>query len=147
MGVMSRGRRRNPRIWVVLHCEVVLTLQGPLVDEAVFFTASSRKSAERLMKKSWVEPGTWWLLESARLDSIEGTSEPPVLYSRAGRIIRTRPFEKGTRAALERDKRSVESIQKRLKTARESGLSKQVIKNLRTSVRSIRKVLAQCHSR
>lgn len=142
---MSRGRKRtrpNPRIWVVLHCEVMLTLQGPLVDEAVFFAASSKQSAERLIKRSWVEPGTWWRMECAGLDSIEGTRNPSILYSRAGRVIRTRPFEKGYRAAIQRDRQSIKDIEKRLKSARESGLSKKVIANLKNTVRSIRKVLA-----
>ena len=140
---INRGRTGD-RIWVVFHCEVALSLQGPLVDEMVFFTASSKFTAMRLIRESHVNPGTWWRLNCARLDNIDGTCEPSVLYSRAGRVIRTRPFEKGFRAALRQNKQDVERIKKQLNSPQKAELSAKAIANLRDTLRSIRRVISAC---
>src|SRR5881392_1832348 len=113
-------RRQVPRIWVVLHCEVTLTMDTWLVDEDVFFAASTRRSAERLIKSSWVEPGSWWRVASARLDDVEGTRANDrirtIYYSRSGKAISSPPKLRGFRTAIVRERRNAEMIEKRLKT-------------------------------
>jgi hypothetical protein len=117
------------------------------VDEDVFFTASSRRTAERLLRSVRVDPGSWWRVECARLDDVEGTRADDRLanryYSRAGKEISSPPQDQGYRAAILREKRNVRMLQGRLRTAVRDGLSKQVLKNLRRSLRSIQRVLSR----
>ena len=146
MVARARSSGRGPLIWVVLHCEVVLTVDSWLVDEAVLFVASSRATVERLIRSYRVDPGSWWRVECARLDDIEGTCTHgrvgTVYYSRTGKVLRQPPKEAGYRAAIFRDRRTADSIEKRLKKSASDALSQKVIKNLRTALRSIRRVLS-----
>jgi len=126
---------------------VALTPDTWLVDEDVFFTASTRRSAERLIKSSSVEPGSWWRVTSARLDDVEGTRAEDrtrtVYYLRSGKAISSPPRLRGYRAAIRREKRNAEIIEKRLTTADRDGTSKRVIRNLRNSLLSIRRILSR----
>jgi hypothetical protein len=131
----------------VLHCEVALTMESWLVDEDIFFVASSRAAAERLIRSTWVEPGSWWRVESARLDDIEGTRADDRLktlyYSRSGELIPSPPKAKGYKAAIRRETHAAKTIQSRLREASTAGLSKQTVRNLEGSLRSLRRILAR----
>lgn len=135
---------RGSMIWVISHCEVVLTAETYLVDEAVMFTASSKRAAEKLIRRVRVDPGTWWRLECARLDDVEGTVGRCILFSRDGRAIRTAPVKQGYRAAIARDKRLLVSLRKRLADVRRDGGSgsKKLIVNLQSTIGHVTKNLS-----
>ena len=131
----------SPRlIWVISHCEVFLVPKSYWIDEVVEFTASSKASAERLIRRTKVEPGTWWRLESVRVDDLEGVAQS-FLYSRTGRVIKTQPVRRGYRAAIRRYKRNLATAQEALKLARREGRSRKEIEGLTRAILSIRKRL------
>lgn len=105
-GVPARHRHGKP-VWVLSHGEVVLTMDGPVADETVLLAASSKSNALKLIRKVRVEPGTWWVLTSVGLDDECGGPNPDVVYSRTAKVLRSRPFREGVRAAVKRVERDL----------------------------------------
>jgi hypothetical protein len=126
--------------WIVSHGEVLLTLDGPRVDEVVTFAASSRKSALSLMRKVSVDAGTWWLLEPVRLDDLDGNQLRGELYSQTLKPLRNRPLEQGRRAALRRCEKDLALITRLLK---ETGPGPKGSAALRRTLATLRRVLAR----
>ncbi len=131
---------RAARVWVVHHCEVALTLQGPLVDEMLFFTASSWNSAARMMRKVWVQPGSWWRVTTSRIDDSDPDAPQTGLYSRALNPLKSPPFASGLRAAKTRCRKDILGIRRRL---RNDGVDRKTARILRDTVSGMKRVLAQ----
>jgi hypothetical protein len=129
---------KGRRIWIVFHCEVYLQPGDHGVDEVVLLLASSKAAARRLMRATRVDPGTWWRLESGRLDDLEGRFPGTELYSPAGRLLRTAPIKAGYRAAISRYGRNLERLRARLAEVRREGGAKRHVAVLKDATRSIR---------
>jgi hypothetical protein len=128
---------KGRRIWIVSHCEVYLQPGDYGVDETVLFLASSKAKALRLMRASWVEPGSWWRLESGRLDDLEGRFPGTALYSQTGRLLKSAPVQAGYRAAISRYRRNLERLRVRLAEVRREGGAKRHVDFLREAMRSL----------
>ncbi len=59
------------KIFIVLHHEIIGTPDDYRVDEMVFYTASSMKTALALIKKSRVDRWSWWEIQVQDLDRCE----------------------------------------------------------------------------
>jgi hypothetical protein len=132
-------RRRTNTVWVLLHGEIHLTLEGPRVDEAVMGTATSKAAALRLLRKTWIEPGTWWVLEQAGVNSVEGGRGRPLIYSPAATPLRQRPLDAAERMALVRLRKDIEGM--RGVVRRTPPGKKKHRASLRSSLRYLRLVL------
>jgi hypothetical protein len=91
-------------VWVVCHVEILLLSKGvPFPDEMVFAVFSSRRLAERYIRVSQVDSGTWWKVWQVRLDDDRRDgSNRATIYSRRGQVLTKAPFRQGIRAALSR---------------------------------------------
>jgi hypothetical protein len=144
---LRKARPPAPRIWIVLHGEVALGMDGWGVSEEVHWAASSLHAVRRLIRKVQVDPGCWWRVESARLDDLEGTrakDQPEILfYSAEGKPIPAPDLKAGYREALRRQKRSADLIEKRLSTWKREGHPKIAIQNMKNCLRTLRRVLSR----
>ena len=133
---------KKTRVWVVSHAEVFLYPGDHRVDEVVTFIASSKTAALRLIRKTWVDPGTWWRLDRGRLDDLKGCRSGWLIYSRSGRRLRTAPVKQGYRAAINRYRRNLRRTEEQLGKARREGAPKKILWNLSRTVRWMRRCLA-----
>jgi hypothetical protein len=121
-------------------------MDGWVVHEEVLFAASSKPAAQRLIRSVKVDPGSWWRVESARLDDIEGTRAQDqartLFYSAAGKVIGSPDLKMGYRGAVLRERRNSKAIEKWLGIAAERGHSKTAIMNMKNSLRYIRNILS-----
>jgi hypothetical protein len=81
------------KVYIVLHHEFMGALDDYRVDEMVFFTASSIKKAVALIKRSSVDPWSWWEIQVQDLDDHEWP-EHVGYYGRRGGKIAKPPYEK-----------------------------------------------------
>ena len=81
------------KIFLVLHHEIMGTLERHGADEMVFYTASSMKKALELIKKSWVDKWSWWEIQVQELDGNEWP-EHVGYYGRKGGKLRAAPHKK-----------------------------------------------------
>lgn len=130
------------RVWVVSHAEVFLYPDGHRVDESVTFIASSKTKALRLIRRTWVEPGTWWRLDRGRLDDLEGCRSGLLLHSRRGGRLRSAPVQQGYRAAILRYRRNLRRTEEHLKKERRKGAPKKTLRNIQQAILWIRRCLA-----
>ncbi len=128
----------GPQVRIISHCEVFLEPGIHLVDETVVFVATSKYFVEKYFQRVRIEPGTWWRVECGRLDDIEGTVAGSVLYSRAGRVLKTSPVKQGYRAAIVRNQAWADRYLAMLKKARREGQPREEIENLERTLQSFR---------
>lgn len=76
----------NRYVWILTHFEYL----GPpyWLDPVVHSVASTRAQALRVIQRLEVDPGTWWGLQSARVDDWEGIPGPQEFFSRACRKLK-----------------------------------------------------------
>lgn len=132
---------KDARVWVVSHCEVFLDRGAHAVDELVTFVASSKESALRLIRATWVDPGTWWRIEGFPLDDLKVMGGDAELYSREGRRLKSAPVRQGYRAAIPRYRKNLAALRASLAQARREGRPKKVLATLRRALESIRRRL------
>ncbi|HEX7897559.1 MAG TPA: hypothetical protein VF950_07345 [Planctomycetota bacterium] len=128
-------------VWVISHCEVYLKPGTWAVDEMPQFVASSKDAALRLIRATWVDPGTWWRLEEFRVDDFQVRGRAAELYSREGRPLRSEPRERGYRAAIARYRKDVGRIRAQMTTFRSEGRPKRDVAVLEKALRSTRSCL------
>ena len=127
--------------WIVSHCEVYLKPGSWAVDEMPQFVASSKASALRLIRATWVDPGTWWRLEEFRVDDFQVRGRAAELYSREGRPLKSEPRERGYRAAIPRYRKNLARMRAQLEEFRREGRPKRDIAIVSQALRSTRNCL------
>ena len=129
-------------VWIVLHCQICLTLRNYVVDEVVAFVASSKGKALRMIKSHIPDSGTWWRLECVRLDGDEGALILPILFSPEGRVLKSAPLKSAYRVTLVRYRKAVALMKEHLAKMRRKGDSPQQIRLRMSSIRSMSRTLA-----
>lgn len=81
------------KIYLVLHHEIMGSLDNLRVDEMVFFTARSFEKAIELIKKSHVVKWSWWEIQVHELDSDDWPESLGLFGPRGGRLTKS-PHEK-----------------------------------------------------
>jgi hypothetical protein len=89
--------------YVVTHCEFMKLGRNAayVVDEMPHFVAGSLRRAVQLMRRSFVDPGSWW---KVYLVSDDGP-ERWWTYSRRGLRLRSDPKKQGLRVVRRRDQK------------------------------------------
>ena len=132
---------KDARVWVVSHVEVYLKPGTFGIDVMTTFVASSKASALRLIRATWVDPGTWWHLEAFRMDDYQVLGGAGELYSRDGRLLKRAPVEQGYRAAIPRYRKNLATLRAAVAAARREGRPRKVLDNLRRAVETTRRCL------
>jgi hypothetical protein len=81
------------KIFIVLHHEIMGTMQDYSADEMVFYTCSSLTMAVNLIRKSGVCRWSWWEIRTQQLNSRDW-SEHFGYYGPRGGKLRKAPYEK-----------------------------------------------------
>jgi hypothetical protein len=73
-------------VWIVSHFEYL----GPpyWLDELVSYIARTRARAFRWMRKTLVDPGTWWGIRPFAVEADDASLGPQVLYSGDGSVMK-----------------------------------------------------------
>ena len=124
-------------MWIVSYCQVYLQPNGYRVDEMVAFLATSKASLRRFLNVR-IADGTWWSVETGRLDEIEEQGSGPQLYSSFGKPIASAPVKRGYRAAIASLAWCLEVYKKKLQVARKSGRPKREISKLERAIEGFR---------
>src|ERR1043165_5640179 len=81
------------KVFLILHHEIMGTPANYWADEMVFYTASSKKKALGLIKKSGVSRWSWWEIQEHELNSREWPEHVGYYGLRGGKLARA-PHEK-----------------------------------------------------
>ena len=81
------------KIYLVLHHEIMGTVDNYRVDEMVFYTASSFKKALQLIKKSGVSKWSFWEIQVHDMDRQEWPEHVGYFGLRGGKLAKP-PVEK-----------------------------------------------------
>lgn len=81
------------KVFLVLHHEIMGLPESCRADEMVFFTCTSMKKALESIKKSSVEPWSWWEIQVQEMDSLEWP-EHVGYYGRRGGKLAKPPYDK-----------------------------------------------------
>jgi hypothetical protein len=76
------------KIFIVLHHEIMGSLNKYRADEMVFYTTSSMKKALGLIKKSGVSRWSWWEIQMQDLDKAEWLEHVGYYGLRGGRLAK-----------------------------------------------------------
>jgi hypothetical protein len=80
------------KVFIVLHHEIMGTLDDHWADEMVFYTTSSIKKALALIRESSVDRWSWWEIQVQDLDGHEWP-EHVGYYGRRGGKITKPPYD------------------------------------------------------
>ena len=103
-------RKKQKKVWVVMHYEI-LGIPGALhVDCLQFHVASTRKKAEKFIRAMWVYPFSWWQIHPHVVDCDDWLSEGKEVYyySHRGTPLRFAPVKRAEKAFLRDEEKNRE---------------------------------------
>jgi hypothetical protein len=101
-----RKSSRKSIVWVVVHCELMGPTEAPHIDEMVFHVASLLAAAERYLRRLFVAPYSWWMVERRVVDEADTDADdsPQRQYFNYRGQPRQSPPHKAARRAYDKSR-------------------------------------------
>jgi hypothetical protein len=90
--------KKQHRVWVVMHYEIMGVEPHEWVDCVQFHVSSTLAKAEGYIKRSIVDPFSWWQIHPHVVDTDDDEGAEVHYYNYKGRAIRAAPTEQAVKA-------------------------------------------------